>query len=272
MSRGMNGVKEMPCKQTILEGSVYTNRFGNSYSVKTYVSYAKILVEFSEPHKHTVWSAGKEVIKGACKSPYDKRLIGRGYIGEGKYTPKGHKSIYRVWKDMIERCYIRKRKTEAYIDCNVYDSWFNFQEFAEWCENQKGFGMKDWQLDKDLLVKGNKVYGPNTCAFVPSKINTILHTKESCRGDYPVGVTYLKKTGKFMSSINNTYMGNYATYQEAHQRWQLEKARIIRETVMWWSEDNSVNKTFNKSIAANLLYVADKLDCDRLSRVITEGL
>lgn len=220
----------MPCKQTILEGSVYTNRFGNSYSVKTYVSYAKILVEFSEPHKHTVWSAGKEVIKGACKSPYDKRLIGRGYIGEGKYTPKGHKSIYRVWKDMIERCYIRKRKTEAYIDCNVYDSWFNFQEFAEWCENQKGFGMKDWQLDKDILVKGNKTYGPMFCRFVPRKINSVFISRRNYRGSLPIGVAL--SYGRFQASVcsngKSKFLGNFDNAKEAFQAYKIEKEKVIK--------------------------------------------
>lgn len=178
---------------------------------------------------------------------------------------------HSVWKGIFDRCYSSYRTTKypSYEGCSVAPEWTYFSNFRKWMVEQHWEGM---QLDKDLLVKGNKVYGPNTCAFVPSKINIILHTKESCRGDYPVGVTYLKKTGKFMSSINNTYMGNYATYQEAHQRWQLEKARIIRETVIWWSEDSSVNKTLNKSIASNLLYVADKLDCDRISGVITEGL
>lgn len=34
--------------------------------------------------------------------------------------------------------------------------------------------MEGWHLDKDILLKGNKVYSPETCAFVPAKINSLL--------------------------------------------------------------------------------------------------
>ena len=43
-------------------------------------------------------------------------------------------------------------------------------------------------LDKDILIKGNKIYSPNTCLIVPERINTLFIKCDNSRGEYPIGV------------------------------------------------------------------------------------
>ena len=44
-------------------------------------------------------------------------------------------------------------------------------------------------LDKDILIKGNKIYSPNTCIFVPKRINTLFIKCDKARGNLPIGVS-----------------------------------------------------------------------------------
>ena len=61
------------------------------------------------------------------------------------------------------------------MDCSVYEGWHNFQNFAKWYEdNYYEIEEEQMHLDKDILVKGNKVYSPDTCVFVPETINGLF--------------------------------------------------------------------------------------------------
>jgi len=108
---------------------------------------------------------------------------------------------FRIWKSMITRCYSAKchEKQPAYIDCSVVPEWLSFMNFRRWMEKQ------DWQgkqLDKDILIPGNKIYGPETCLFVTRRANNLLIDNPSLRGEHPKGVYFCKKTGKYKAQLN----------------------------------------------------------------------
>ena len=136
-------------------------------------------VQFLDEHGyiyyHNVYTNFK---KGQIKNPYDRNIFGVGYIGDGKYgtgdAVKRTKEEY-VWRGMLERCYGDKYKDvhSAYYDkCIVCEEWHNFQNFAEWyTQNFYQVGTERMHLDKDILVKGNKFYSPDTCLIVPQRIN-----------------------------------------------------------------------------------------------------
>ena len=62
------------------------------------------------------------------------------------------------------------KKEPSYIGCKVCEEWLNFQNFARWIYDNK-YECDDLELDKDLLIKGNKIYSPNTCCLLPHEIN-----------------------------------------------------------------------------------------------------
>ena len=142
---------------------------------------------------------------------------------------------YRTWYDMLKRCYseaLHKRRP-TYIGCSVAEEWKYLTVFKRWMEQQ------DWegkQLDKDLLVEGNKVYSADTCVFVTSMVNTFTLDSGASRGEWLVGVSWHKRDGKFQSNCSNPltkkreHLGYFICELEAHQAWlkrKLELAHLL---------------------------------------------
>ena len=78
---------------------------------------------------------------------------------------------------MFDRCYnpeVHARVPE-YIDCEVSDEFCNFQNFAKWYDRKIYTSSYALELDKDLLVRDNKIYSPSTCCFIPKEINNNLN-------------------------------------------------------------------------------------------------
>lgn len=129
---------------------------------------------------------------------------------------------------MFDRCYNEKNKTKnsTYKECTVGERRHNFQNFAKWFDENYNFKtMNKWHLDKDILVKGNKVYSPETCCFVPAEINSLFIKRDSCRGYLPIGV---RKSGKvFQARLNKTniseHLGTFKTPEEAFEAYKTAK-------------------------------------------------
>lgn len=114
--------------------------------------------------------------------------------------------FYTTWKNMLKRCYCEayKQNRPSYDGCSVADEWHYFMTFRSWMIQQ------DWegkQLDKDLLIKGNKLYSPTACMFVTDEVNKFLPDCSSARGDYPVGVYLDTKAGRFKAQCRKLGKG-----------------------------------------------------------------
>lgn len=143
--------------------------------------------------------------------------------------------FYVKWTGMLGRCYDPKFQTKnlRYKGCSTIPQWHLFSNFRSWMEHQ------DWEgkdLDKDILFPGNKIYGPDTCVFVDSNVNTFLIEGNAKRGEWPIGVIFHKRRGKFMASCRSVetgkqqYLGLFKTAEEAHSAWlsfKLQQAYIL---------------------------------------------
>ena len=179
--------------------------------------------------------------KGNIKCPYERRVHGKGYIGIGEYSSKenGKKTkCYKVWHHMIGRCYDAKfqEKHPTYKECEVCEEWHNFQTFSQWYENNYyEIPDKVMCLDKDILVKGNKIYSPGTCVFVPQNINVLFIKRDNDRGKYPIG-THQLPSGNYEVKCKNgygedIYLGTYTTPQEAFRVYKQYKEKVIKEII-----------------------------------------
>ena len=218
-------------------GKTNTNKYGSKMTIVEYNNANNIVVKFEDGH--TVNSAYKEFKKGIVSNPYDKTVYGVGYLGIGKYQVSKDKEFnirYKHWNSMLQRCYDEQyhNKRISYSDCKVCEEWHNFQAFAEWYdENYYTIGNEKMCLDKDILNKGNKVYSPNNCIFVPEYINTLFCKRQNDRGEYPIGVSIHKKTGHFEARCSTLegriYLGVYDTPTQAYKVYKNYKEKYIKK-------------------------------------------
>ena len=184
-----------------------------------------------------------QVKRGNVKDPYVPSVCGVGIVG-AKY-PITINSIltkeYTLWCSMLKRCYSNayKKRQPTYEGCEVSNNFKSYEYFYEWCNKQVGFNNKDWQLDKDLLTKGNKVYSENTCIFIPAEINLLLVKREALRGTHPIGVRWHKRDKAFVAKVNKNkgkqeFLGYFNTELEAFNAYKVAKEAFIKEQANNW--------------------------------------
>ena len=165
-------------------------------------------------------------------------VAGVGY-NDGKY-PASNTKEHSLWRSMLSRCYNERnlKLKPAYRGCSVSENFKNYTYFYEWCNNQIGFGEDGWNLDKDLLIKWNKVYSEDNCVFVPMEINNVIVKADSLRGDLPIGVVFDKSRNKFQARMwaNNKpkFLGRYETPEEAFKVYKLNKEKHIKKIAEEW--------------------------------------
>ena len=111
---------------------------------------------------------------------------------------------------MVQRCYdkdVHKKYKPEYKDKSVCEEWLNYSNFRIWFEEHY-VPCKNNQidLDKDLLVQGNKVYSPETCVFLLHYQNTMFERSAKDK-------IYENEDGTFV--IGGGKKKTYATLKEA---------------------------------------------------------
>lgn len=244
-------------------GDVYRANCGDMCKVIERIDGMHVVIEWQDEFKHKQIARPERVMSGKLYNPFCKSIYGVGYIGVGEYSPSKHKKIYSTWLGTFIRSYDQKFLLEkpTYSGCSVFSDWYNFQTFARWCENQPGFGLEGYELDKDFIVKGNKIYGPKTCVFIPGYVNSVFSASDSIRGDFPLGVSlgaltrskgqrYIAQIKmRMVSTKHKRHLGSFSSSMEAHKAWQLAKSLVIQNVLNAYS----VEKSFDTRVAERLL-------------------
>ena len=159
-------------------GRVYKSKRGYTAKIIDYIDSYNCTIQFEDGLilENINFDALR---KGSFINPYHPSVYGVGYLGIGKYASSVDSKRtfeYNVWTGVLERCYslYQADKFPTYKGCSISKGWECFQNFAKWFEENWKPHMKGWHLDKDILIKGNKIYSPETCCFVPSEINGVI--------------------------------------------------------------------------------------------------
>lgn len=238
------GVRTLDECKTYFEGRVFkTNKCGDIVVIK-YFNATNIIVQFLNTGARTKTCSG-DILNGYVKDVFAPNIFNKGYLGchDANVTRKNPPESYSVWYDMIRRCCCEtyKRKKPYYMSSVVdsrFESYFNYRS---WCEKQIGYGIKDdkgrpFALDKDILVKGNKVYSEDTCCFVPAEINILFVKNNQSRGKYPIGVSFHKARGMLRATFNNKQLGHFNTTEEAFYAYKQAKEAHIKEVANKWKD------------------------------------
>ena len=153
----------------------------------------------------------------------------------------------RVWRSMLSRCYSKKyqEKEPSYIGCSVCEEWLLFSNLKKWFDENYVDG---YALDKDILIKGNKVYSPDTCCFVPIEINALFTKNNRARGAYPIGVYKCKNRFRAYLGMRNkrAFLGSFVTIEEAFNAYKKAKEAYIKEVASkYYKEGKITNKVYN---------------------------
>lgn len=161
-----------------------------------------------------------------------KEKVCRGSVNHRAHT---------TWYNMLNRCYgDQKGRNASYVGCSVCDEWLYFSNFLSWYnENYK----EGYDLDKDLLHPGNKVYSPTTCVFVHPKLNKMLMASKACRGEYPTGISR-RSNGKFFVEVKFTDRKLRKTIEDLDEAIEFcadQKHLAIQECIAKYADDEIID-------------------------------
>jgi len=203
-------------------------------------SYNDITVAFENGciRKHMNYGRFKE---GKIKNYMIPTVLDVGIVGDVKTRIDGkHIKEYRTWINILRRCYDKNflEKSPTYNGCTVDEQWKYFQNFYNWCHNQENWNVVEnnqniFHLDKDIIKKGNKIYSPDVCCFVPQSINCLFTKNNKKRGRLPIGVTRLPN-GRYRSQKESGLLFNLGcshvvdTPEKAFEIYKIEKEETIK--------------------------------------------
>lgn len=223
-------------KEKLYVGQRLPSKSYGYFIVQEVVSATEVYVKFENSGGVSRAAAGN-LKNGLVRDNLAKTVYGVGCLGEGLFKSRHPNNgpctkEYGTWSSMMFRCYGDKRDvttTRNYGDCSVVDVWHNFQNFATWCQSQPTMLCEDSTLDKDIRVKGNKVYSPDTCCFVPAYINVavtgIKHQNSSGKaGVWKFKDSYVSEITMF--SVDNS-LGVFSSLEHANYvRCRMKEAYI----------------------------------------------
>jgi hypothetical protein len=202
----------------------FTNNDGQSGFVLRYVSAREVYFQFDSGYVGCFAIAS--IRNGLFKDKMSPSVYGVGFIGDGEYKTRENgktTKVYTTWTSMLRRCYDEKFQVRkpTYIGCSVAPEWHNYQAFAQWFEENYPNDGKKYDLDKDRLVKGNKVYGPGTCRFLTHQQNTEVSHAKHYKFISPDGESIdVFNLGKFCreNRLSQGHMYNVANGKRNHHK------------------------------------------------------
>ena len=244
-------------------GKVCKSKSSGDFKIVKYNDARNVEIQFLKTGFETTVRLG-HIRKGEVKDKYSTSVFGVGVLGT-KYPSKisgRNTKEYVLWQSMLQRCYsdAYKKKYQTYEGCEVSDNFKSFEYFYEWCNEQIGFNNdgngNPFHLDKDLLIKGNKVYSESTCVFLPQEINSLLVKCTASRGKHLIGVSWNNASKAFVAQVNKNKgkrenLGYFKTETEAFNAYKVAKESFIKEQANKWKgqiDDRAYNALMNYTV------------------------
>ena len=240
-------------------GKICKSNLSGDFKILKYNNKKNVEIQFLKTRYETTVELGS-IRKGEVKDLYSPSVFGVGISGT-KYPIRVNDvqtKEYMLWYSMLKRCYsdTYKKQRPTYIGCEVSENFKSYEYFYEWCNEQVGFDNEGWHLDKDLLIKGNKVYSESACVFIPHEINLLLIKRESLRGEHLIGVSWSNTNKVFIARVHKNkgkqeYLGCFKTELEAFNAYKVAKEAFVKEQAEKWKgkiDDKAYNALMNYEV------------------------
>ncbi len=223
-------------------GKVCKSKTSGDFKVLKYNDSKSVEIQFLKTGYETL-ARLDNIRNGKVKDPYSPSVFGIGTVGTKYPISEGCRGTkeYVLWKDVLRRCYSDtfQKKQPTYKDCEVSDKFKSYEHFYEWCHKQVGFGVEGFEIDKDLLIKGNKVYSEDSCVFLPAEINMVLVKCTASRGEYLIGVSWCNTKKAFVARVRKNkgkseWLGLFRTELEAFNAYKKAKEVFVKEQAEKW--------------------------------------
>jgi hypothetical protein len=247
--------------------SIFENNQGCKMQVIKYDGVRNVTVKFLDEHQYECDTKWQHVKDGNIINPFAPTVIGIGIVGT-EYNIKNesnNKNIreYVVWKAMLERCFDNKKKEEnpAYQDVTCCKEWLYFPNFYKWLHSQENFDKwtgkcKEFNIDKDIIKKGNKIYSPENCCLVPWYVNAIFVKDQEHRGDLPIGLSYSGMHNQVRVRCHNPltkksdYLGTFYDIIDGFNEYKKHKEYLIKEVArLEYSKGNITKRCYDAMMA-----------------------
>lgn len=162
--------------------------------------------------------------------------------------------IYNIWRGILRRARGKVDNVQPnYKGTTISEDWLtNYLSFKEWFQSQadnyqeqQNFNL---EVDKDILIEGNKHYSKETCLVVPDFVNRFLTSRHNYRGKYVLGVSREENKIKFKATISicgkQVCLGYFRTEEEAHRAWI--SAKIVELIRIQSTLPNEVAQSLNR--------------------------
>lgn len=196
--------------------------------------------------KHGAFTQKAKVHLDGCGCPKCKGENHREVLLDGAINDCGigeSRGAYDCWYAMLSRCYNHQNiyRCPTYKDVSVCPQWHVFSNFKEWFDDPANGFQENYQLDKDILVKGNRVYGPDTCCFVPNAINSIFTTRPPKNNNLPIGV-FSHNSGRYRAAFKKKHLGLFDNVEAAKHAYGIARDNYIKELATKYYERKSITK------------------------------
>jgi hypothetical protein len=173
---------------------------------------------------------------GWCKAHLKNTLCDKS----GRPTAMSLDPAWKLWRSVMERATEAfQKKRAAYKGVTIHELFKDYNSFASWVRVQPGFGLPNFELDKDLLGKGSLVYGPETCVFVPHIINMLLVSGDKL-SSLPRGVYYDTTKRRYIARVSRSNkficLGSFTNPDDAFYLYKWAKEAIIRQEAEKYKE------------------------------------
>lgn len=218
-------------------GKEYMCTCGTICKIIEYKDAQNVLIEFQDEYRFRRVVKLTSIKRGNIKNPYWKTVYGIGMVGNTTACKDGNvKKSYRCWYNIIGRCNLKEYQENhiyyTYKDVEVCSDWLMYENFEKWYDKNNWNSLEDLELDKDILVKGNKIYSPEACVFVPQRINVLFTNRKNKRGMYLIGVDYRETVNKYYAKLNcikHHHIGCFNTELEAFYAYKNAKESYIKQ-------------------------------------------